>query len=166
MSNYAKTQPLLVSKQKDIVIERKFDLPATAVWKAWTDPGSLKKWWGPKDFTCSYSSIDLRAGGTYLNCMLSPTGEEFWSTGVYIEVSPYSRLVLTESFTDEEGKNIPASALNMPGEWPMLLLITLDFEEDGDQTIMNFKQKGVPTEAYDECLRGWNQSLDKLAAMD
>ena len=165
MSNYIEAEPLVVSKLKDIVIERKFDLPATAVWKAWTDPVSLKKWWGPKDFICSYSSIDLRAGGTYLNCMVSPKGEEFWSTGVYIEVSPYNRLVFTNSFSDDEGKIVPASALNMPGDWPLQLLITLGFEEDGDQTIMYLRQKGVPAEMHAVRLGGWNQSFDKLAAI-
>jgi len=52
-----------------LVIERVFDAPVARVWKAWTDPEQVKKWWGPKIFTAPLVSIDFRVGGTYLYCM-------------------------------------------------------------------------------------------------
>ncbi len=64
--------------QKPIIITRTFDLAVTKVWQAWTEPESFKKWWGPKNFTCPYCSIDLKPGGKYLTCMLSYEGAEFW----------------------------------------------------------------------------------------
>jgi len=147
---------------KEIIIDRVFDLPVNKVWQAWTEPESFKKWWGPKDFTCPSSSIDFRPGGKYLHCMRSPQGEEFWSTGVYKEIIPYKKQVLTDSFSDAEGNIIPASAYNMPGEWPMELLITVSFEEAGEKTKMKLQHVGIPDEMYDECIKGWNESLDKL----
>src|SRR5687767_5398946 len=109
----------LVAKQKALNITREFNLSIDKVWKAWTEPESFKKWWGPKDFTCPYCSIDLRVGGKYLNCMRSTEGEEYWNTGVYNEIISFKKLVYTDSFSDDKGTVIPASFLKMPGEWPM-----------------------------------------------
>ena len=57
------------SLQNDIVIQRVFDLPASKVWQALTVPENFKKWWGPKGFTCPYSTMEAKKGGKYLNCM-------------------------------------------------------------------------------------------------
>lgn len=148
--------------QKPINITRTFDLPVDKVWQAWTDPESLKKWWGPKDFTCPFCKIDLKAGGKYLACMRSNQGAEFWSTGVYKEIITNKKIVCTDSFSDEKGNVIPASDLNMPGKWPLELRVTVTFEETGDKTRMVVQQVGIPPEMYDECILGWEQSFDKL----
>ncbi len=50
----------------------------------------------------------------------------------------------------------------MPGNWPLELLITLEFEESDNYTKMNLFQKGVPEEMYEDCIKGWSESLDKL----
>ena len=151
-----------VTSQKTVSIERTFDLPAKKLWQAWTEPESCKKWWGPKDFTCPHCNINFKVGGKYLNCMRSSEGAEFWTTGVYKEIIPGKKLVFTDSFSDKNGKAIPASDLNMPGNWPMELLVTVTFEEIGGKTKMNLQQVGVPQEMYDECIKGWNECFDKL----
>ena len=148
--------------QKTVSIERTFDLHAKKLWQAWTEPESCKKWWGPKDFTCPHCEIDFKVGGKYLNCMRSSEGAEFWSTGVYKEIIPGKKIVFTDSFSDKNGNAIPASDLNMPGNWPMELLVTVTFEETGGKTKMNMQQVGVPQEMYDECIKGWNECFDKL----
>jgi len=150
------------TSQKTVSIERTFDLPAKKLWQAWAEPESCKKWWGPKDFTCPHCNIDFKVGGKYLNCMRSSEGAEFWSTGVYKEIIPGKKIVFTDSFSDKNGNAIPASDLNMPGYWPMELLVTVTFEEIGGKTKMNLQQVGVPQEMYDECIKGWNECFDKL----
>lgn len=150
------------TSQKSISITRAFNLPASKVWQAWTDPESCKKWWGPKNFTCPHCTIDLKVGGKYLTCMRTKDGTEFWSTRVYKEIIPNKKLVCTDSFSDDKGNVIPASDLNMPGEWPLELLVTVRFEATGGKTKMNLEQVGIPPEMYDECILGWEQSLDKL----
>lgn len=150
------------SNSQVLDISREFNLPVSKVWQAWTDPESLKKWCGPKDFTCPYSSIDLKVGGKYLNCMLSPQGEKFWSTGVYKEIIPNKKLVCTDSFSDENGNVKAASELKMPGNWPMELLISLSFEEKDGHTIINLRHEGLPAEILEDCKTGWLQSFDKL----
>ena len=160
--NTHEVTPDQASKEKTINITRIFDLSPDKVWKAWTEAESAKKWWGPKDYTCPYSYIDLKEGGKYLNCMRSPEGIEYWSTGVYQEIIPYKKLVFTDSFSDEKGNIIPATDLKMPGNWPMELLITVKFEETGGKTKMELEHVGIPPEMYEECQTGWQQSFDKL----
>ncbi|MEP7374986.1 MAG: SRPBCC domain-containing protein [Chitinophagaceae bacterium] len=148
--------------QNEIVIERVLNLPVSKVWKAWSEPESLKKWWGPKDFTCPSSNITFKKGGKYLNCMRSPDGEEFWSTGVYEEIIPRKKIVFTDSFADSKGNTISASEHNMPGDWPIELLITVNLEEVNGKTVLTLQHQGIPDEMYEDCIQGWNESFDKL----
>ena len=150
------------NEKKPIVINRVLNLPIDKVWNAWSDPEEIKKWWGPENYTCPSSEIDFRVGGKYLHCMRSSAGEEFWGTGVYKEIIPGKKQVFTDSFADENGNVIPASAYNMPGDWPSELLITLTFEEDGEKTKLKMQHEGIPDEMRDDCIKGWNESLDKL----
>jgi activator of HSP90 ATPase len=50
----------------------------------------------------------------------------------------------------------------MAGEWPMELLITFNLEEADGATKLKLTHEGVPAEMHDECVKGWNESLDKL----
>ena len=102
----------------ELVIRRVFDASRELVWKAWTDPERMKRWWGPKNFTAPVCKIDLRVGGAYLYCMRSPEGQDYWSTGVYREIVPQERIVCTDSFADEKGNTVPASHYGMDGDWP------------------------------------------------
>ena len=148
--------------QKDIVIERVFDLPVSRVWQAWTEPEYFKKWWGPKGFTCPYSSMEARVGGKYLNCMRGPDGKEYWSTGEVKELDPGKKLVITDHFSDEKGNIKPASEYGMPGNWPKELLITVSLEGTNGTTKFNMQHEVIPDEMREECIKGWNESLDKL----
>ncbi len=148
----------------DIVINRVFQLPVSKVWQAWTDPEHFKKWWGPEGFTCPYSSMETKVGGKYLNCMRGPDGKEYWSTGVVKEFVPEKKLVITDSFSDDKGNIKPASDYGMPGNWPRELLITVEMEEADGATKLKLVHEGVPPEMRDDCIKGWNESLDKLEA--
>ena len=61
-----------IKNREEISITRVYDAPRELLWKAWTDPEQLKRWWGPKAFTTPVSTIDLRVGGKYLSCMRGP----------------------------------------------------------------------------------------------
>ena len=63
--------------ENELTITRIFDAPRDLLWKAWTEPERVMRWWGPKGFTSPVCKIDLRIGGSYLFCMLSPDGEEY-----------------------------------------------------------------------------------------
>ncbi len=152
-------------KNKDeLIITRIFDAPRELAWNAWTDPELFKSWWGPKNFTAPVIKIDLRAGGKYLYCMRGPDGKDYWSTGVYREIVPMERLVLTDSFADEKGNVVPASHYGMGGDWPLELLVTVTLEELGGKTKMVLRHEGIPAGFMRELTEaGWGESFDKLA---
>jgi len=154
--------PASATESEDLTITRVFNIPVSRAWQAWTDPEAVKKWWGPKDYTCPDAFIDLRQGGKYLSSMRSPEGQKFWSTGEYKEIVPGRRLVMTDSFSDEKGNIVPASDLNMPGDWPLQLTVTIDFEENDGKTTMHLRHEGLPPEILQDCKTGWQQSFDKL----
>jgi uncharacterized protein YndB with AHSA1/START domain len=147
-----------------LIIERIFEAPREKVWKAWTDPDRMKRWWGPKDFIAPFVEIDLRVGGKYLSCMRSPEGKDYWSTGTYREIVPLGKIVVTDSFADEKGNVVSAANYGMTGDWPLELTVTVIFEVQNNQTKMTLYHVGVPAgENRDMCREGWNQSFDKLA---
>ena len=159
-----KDSSLNESAGREIVITRVFDAPRELVWKAWTDPEHLMRWWGPKEFTSPACKVDLRVGGKYVFCMRSPEGQDYWSTGVYREIVEPERIVCTDSFADEKGNPVPASHYGMPGEWPEEMLITVTFEEYDGKTRMTLRQTGIPSGVMTEMTAaGWNGSFDKLA---
>lgn len=149
---------------QELVINRIFNAPRELVWKAWTDPEYFKLWWGPKDFTCPFCEMDLRVGGKYLNCMRSPDGRDYWTTGVYREIVPFERMVYTDSFADAEGNVVPATHYGMSPDFPLETLVTVTFEEDMGRTKMTLRHIGMPAgETSEQAGAGWNESFDKLA---
>lgn len=157
-------------KTKDITITRIFDAPRERVWKAWTESQEIKKWWGPKDFTCPDGKIDLRKGGKYLFCMHGPKGTEFdkdmWSGGEYLEVVRLEKIVATDYFTDKDGKKMSPKEYGMPGEWPEEMKVTVTFEDAGEgKTKLTLRHEGHPADFASLAEQGWGESLDKFAAI-
>lgn len=145
-----------------IEIVREFDAPREAVWRSWTEPAAFMAWWGGV-YSCPAAKLDPKVGGTYHAAMRSPEGQTFWSTGTYKEVVPMEKLVFSDSFADSTGKVMPASALGIPGDWPLELTCSLSFSEANGKTRMVLRHEGVPGSDTEMCTMGWNQSFDKLA---
>lgn len=149
--------------QHELVIHRVLPAPANKIWKALTEPTEFKKWWGPKDFTCPSCEMEAKVGGKYLACMQGPDGKKYWSTGTIKEFVPGKKLVVTDSFSDENGNIKSASKdYGMKGDWPRELLITYELEEADGATKLVLTHEGVPDEEYENCKQGWNECLDKL----
>lgn len=152
-------------EERVIEITRVFNAPRTLVWKAWTDPKHFMQWWGPKNFTCPFAVIDFRVGGKYRNCMRSPEGKDFWTTGEYRDIIPMERIVYTDCFSDENGNVVHASYYEMPGDdWPLEMMVTVTFEDLNGKTRMILRHIGHPAGRMGEMANmGWNESFDKLA---
>jgi uncharacterized protein YndB with AHSA1/START domain len=149
--------------ENELLITRVFDAPRERVWKAWTDPNEIKKWWGPEHFTAPSIESDLQVGGKYLYCMRSPDGQDFWSTGTYREIVPLEKIVATDSFADEQGNVVPASHYGM-SDFPLETVLTVTFEDENGGTKVTLRHEGIPAgETGDQTEAGWNQSLNKLA---
>jgi len=105
-------------KSNEIRITRVYDAPVKMVWDAWTDPAQVAQWWGPRGFTLTHHSKDLRPGGSWVYTMHGPDGKDWPNKTLYHVVEPYKRLVydhgasddapplfrVTATFTDEKGK--------------------------------------------------------------
>src|SRR5680860_496485 len=85
------------STNRDLTITRVFDAPRDLVYKAWTDPALMTRWFGPKDFTNPVCELDVRPGGAILIHMQGPDGTVYPMTGEFQEVVPPERLVFTSS---------------------------------------------------------------------
>jgi len=166
----AKNKPDVETVKGELVITRVFDAPRELVWKAWTDPEQVMRWWGPKIFTSPSCKIDFRVGGKYLFCMRSDSGPEIWqkglwSTGVYKEIVPMEKIVCTDCFADEQGNVVPATHYGFGEDFPLEMLVTITFEKYEDsKTKLTLRQAGFPAgEIKGMANVGWNESFDKLA---
>lgn len=89
------------NKTNELKLTRVYDAPLTAVWDAWTDPKQVALWWGPRGFTLTTHSKDLRVGGTWRYTMHGPDGVDYPNVATYFEVEPHRRLVYDHGATDE-----------------------------------------------------------------
>jgi uncharacterized protein YndB with AHSA1/START domain len=161
-------------KEKEIRIERIFNAPRKSVWEAWTDPEIVKKWWGPKGFTSPSAKIDLKVGGKYIFSMHGPKGTEFdkdlYSAGIYQEIIPMEKLVVSDYFSDEKGDKIDPSSVGMDPDMPDEMRATVKFQEEPHgktRLTILYPIPGSKTqfEAMQNSgmIEGWNSTLDKLA---
>ena len=151
----------------ELIITRIIDTPREQVWKAWTEPWRIMRWWGPKIFTSPVYKNDLRVGGEYLACMRAPDGKDYWSKGEYIELVEPEHIVVTDSFSDENGNVVPASYYGMNGDTPVELFVSLTFEDLDGKTSFTLRHIGIDSmDAMERknMAQGWNESLDKLEA--
>lgn len=157
-----------------ITIERVFDAPRDLVWKAWTDPEMIKKWWGPEGFTAPSIKIDLRVGGKYTYAMKGPEGSEWdrvmYSSGIIKELVPQEKIVSTDYFSDQEGNMIKPSDEGQSEDFPTEMTVTITFKDEGvgKTKLTIFYPKAENEKQYEAMLKsgmqeGWNSSLDKLA---
>ena len=94
--------PTTKSKTNELQITRIFNAPIEAVWDAWTDPEQVAKWWGPRGFTITTHSKELRAGGSWKYTMHGPDGADYLNISNYLEVDTHKKLVYDHGGGDEQ----------------------------------------------------------------
>jgi uncharacterized protein YndB with AHSA1/START domain len=164
--------PAAEAAAPEFVITRVFDAPRELVFRAWTDPRHMARWWGPRDFTNPVCELDARPGGAHRIVMRSPDGIEFPCKGVYREVSAPARIVMTldcsehpDFWHDLVNPNRRKDDANPAGE----MLSTITFEDLGGGTRLTVRTRFGSAAIRDAMLKlgmteGWSQSLDRLAA--
>ena len=86
----------------DLVMERTFDAPREQVWKAFTDPDLVPRWWGPHGTTATVLEMDVRPGGKWRYLSRGPDRDDVTFFGEYLEIQPPERFRWTFMF-DVEG---------------------------------------------------------------
>lgn len=148
------------SSDRELVLHRIINAPREKVYAAWTDPELLKQWFAPKPWSTPRAQLDVRPGGTSLVVMSDPQGNEFPNPGVYLEVVPNERLVLTDAYTKAWE----------PSEKPFMTLI-LTFEDAGagktNYTARVRHWTVADCEAHVKMgfHEGWGQCADQLEAL-
>jgi uncharacterized protein YndB with AHSA1/START domain len=158
---------------REFVISRVFDAPRELVFKAWTEPERMAKWWGPHQFTNPVCELDARPGGKWLILMRGPDGTDHPCKGVYREVTPPARLVMTVDHSD------------LPEEWHDMInpgrdrgkgrpsiegVMTVTFDDEAGKTRLTIRTLFETAAAREALLKigmteGWSQSLERLGAL-
>lgn len=146
------------------MVERTFDAPRERVFRAFTDPALLRRWWVPEGATLSHCTVDLRVGGAFHTCMRFPDGKTFWGRGVYREIVPSERLAFVDSFSDEKGGVVAPTAYGMSPGHPAEALVTVTFERLGARTRVTLRHELPPGLPERQGTRdGWNAMLAQIA---
>jgi uncharacterized protein YndB with AHSA1/START domain len=158
-----------VADVKPFVITRTFNAPRELVWKAWSEPERLAKWWGPKGSTVGAIKMDFRVGGTN-HYSFHFANQDMWGKMYYRELVRPERMVWVNTFSDPKG-GITKHPLDP--SWPAELLTTVTFQEQGGKTTVTVEWIPInATEAeattFDEGRKsmtmGWSGTFDLLDA--
>jgi len=134
-------------------LERRFAAPPERVYRAFTEPEELRRWWGPTGFTTPRIKLDVRPGGAYALTMKAPSGKLHHLAGVYKVVEPNRRLVYTWSWQEGGYAGIPTT-------------VTLEFLPEGKGTRLRVTHEAMTSaEMVDDHKGGWSSCLDRLAEL-
>jgi uncharacterized protein YndB with AHSA1/START domain len=157
-----KTLAETVSDQ--VVISRVFDAGRELVFRAWTQPELLQRWYAPLGCTVRFIKLDVRPGGTFHSCIQNPDFPDCWCIGVYQEVVVPERLVFTMVVADAQGNAAEPAAVGMDPDWPRETVVTVTFVEHEGKTTVTLQQTvseslAKRTGAYPS----WLDMLDRLS---
>lgn len=141
-----------MAESDELTLEIKRELPAdpAVVFRAFSTPEELAKWWGPKGFTAPSLEFNPRIGDSYRIEMKPPEGDPFYLTGEFRELDPPRQLAFTFVWEDPDPDDVET-------------LVELSFRELGESTEVVLTQRAFKTEARRELHRnGWTDSFDKL----
>lgn len=161
-----------MENKRELRITRTFNAPREMVWKMWTEPEQIMKWWGPEGFTAPSITVDLWVGGKYIFAMQGPAGSPWdkvmYSAGTYKEIVPFEKIVCTDHFSNEHGDVVPPTAFGASADFPTENTVVITFEEAEGKTKLTILYTPESEEVLHAMLKmqmkeGWESSLEKLA---
>ena len=130
---------------EQILITREFDAPKELVYKAYTTPELVKRWWNANRGEVTVAEIDLRVGGKWRYVMVADGGMEVGFHGEYREIVPNERIVSTEiyeGYPDEEAVNT-ATLTEVDGRTTLTILVQHSSKETRDAHINSGMEAGM-----------------------
>jgi uncharacterized protein YndB with AHSA1/START domain len=134
---------------RELRLSRLLNAPVSLVWKVWTDPEHIRNWWGPDGFTNTITKMDIRPGGEWDLVMHGPDGTDYKNKSIFKEVVKHRKLV----YEHISGPKF---------------LATIEFEEQGDKTLLNWHMLFESREQFIEVVKtfkadeGLKQNGEKL----
>jgi uncharacterized protein YndB with AHSA1/START domain len=140
-----------VREKPFLLLDRSYPVAPEKVWRAWTDPEAIKRWWGPggPDNRVAVAELDVRIGGRFRIVFGGKEGNDHEVTGVYVIVERNKKLGFTWTWprTTPERESV----------------VTIEFKAVGKGTELRFKHEQLHDESVrDGHKRGWTESLAKL----
>lgn len=127
MAVNSRSATVTLPTDEQIQITREFDAPKELVYRAWTEPELVQRWWHANRGEMTVCEIDLRVGGTWRYVSVTPDGFEVGFHGVYREVVPNERIVSTETY-----EGLPPEVSEEDGS----TLNTVTFAEQDGRTLV------------------------------
>lgn len=151
----AETQFTVVPGQHSITITRVFDAPRELVFKTYTDPNLLPRWWGPKRFTTTVEKMDVRPGGAWRFVQRDTQGNVFAFHGVYHEALASERLVYTFEFEGMPGHVSRETVIfeELDGKTKVTDIVIFQTVEDRDGMFQSGMKEGA------------SESMDRFAEL-
>lgn len=143
----------------ELSLSRLIDAPREKVFRAWTEPQLLARWWGPHGMTTPECELQPWAGGLFRTVMRAPDGTEYPNQGVFLEIVAPERIVFTDAFG--------------PGWQPSakaFMTVVVTFEPVQGRTLYTARAlhwSAADCEAHEQMgfHRGWGESLDRLVSL-
>lgn len=155
--------------KKQIVVTRIFNAPLSLVWKTWTDPELVMKWWGPDRFTCPSAKMDVREGGTSVVAMSAPKqmgGQTWFNSWHYTKIIPLELLEYLQNLTDENGNKVNPTTVGMPADFPEDVHTVVTFKDIGnDKTELTITETADFGSISNFAQIGLEQTIDKIVAL-
>lgn len=150
-------------KGDEVFIEEVFNAGIERVFRAWTDPAILMKWYAPEGCTIQFKMLEIKTGGKFHSCITNPKYGDCWCIGEYTEIVPNEKIVFTMINANEHGDPIVPAEIGMDADWPGATLVTVTLKEVDGKTRLQLKQTviqalAIKTGAYS----GWLQMLGNL----
>jgi len=159
----------MAAEKNLFTIERSFAVSQQRLFKACTNVEDMMQWFAAPGMKVIRASQDFRVGGVYHYGTASPQGQEMWGKVTYKEITPNSRLVYLQSFSDKDGG---ITAHPMSPTWPKEMVTVFEFIPEGEKQTrlkISWIYAGVDdTEAntfhaaHEGMTGGWTGSLDAL----
>jgi uncharacterized protein YndB with AHSA1/START domain len=144
------TATVTLPADEQILITREFDAPKHLVYKAWTTPELVKRWWSANRGEVTVAEIDLRVGGVWRYVMVADGGLEVGFHGEYREIVPNERIVSTEVYEGmpqgegpEQGTLNTATFTEADGRTTLTILVEAPSKEIRDAIIDSGMEAGM-----------------------
>ncbi len=151
--------PADVDAVHELVLTRLIDVPRHKLWRCWTEPALITRWFTPPPWRTIAAEVDVRPGGSSVITMQGPDGTQMPNRGVYLEVVPNERLVFTDAYT----------AAWVPSAKPFFTCV-LTFDDEGGKT--RYTARALHWNAEDCAAhekmgfhQGWGVATDQLVAL-